>query len=148
MSIAKWPGVVVWPLWQKILFRFFFIYFCLLSVPWTVIELFRNHDFISPYYSSFERWMMNAANQNLFHTYEKLSQGDSSGLTDNSYGWTQIRLYFLVGLLVCSIWSFLDRKRSNYNFLNYWFRILLRYFLIAMCFEYGIDKIFHVMLLI
>jgi hypothetical protein len=144
MTIATWPGNTIWPQWQKILFRFFFIYFCLLVIPWICISLFGNYDFVSSFDSRLESWLINAANHYLFNTYEKLSQGDSSGLTDNSYGWTEVRLYFIVALLVCVFWTLLDRKRNNYNFLSYWFRILLRYFLIAMLIAgYGIDKIFH-----
>jgi hypothetical protein len=87
---------------------------------------------------------MNAANQHLFHSYPELSEGDSSGITDNSYGWTLIRLYVILALLISVIWSVLDRKRKNYNFISYWFRILLRYFVIAMLvYGYGIAKIFH-----
>lgn len=144
MAFITWPGNIIWYRWQKIFFRFVFIYFCLLVIPWICISLFGNYDFVSSLDSRFESWLMNSANQYLFHSYEKLSQGDSSGLTDNSYGWTQVRLYFIVALLVCVFWTLLDKRRSNYNFLSYWFRILLRYFLIAMLVAgYGIDKIFH-----
>jgi hypothetical protein len=143
MTTITWPGNTFWPLWQKISFRFFFIYFCLLLIPWLCIFLFGSFDFVSSFDSRLESGLMNAANRYLFHTYEKLSQGDSSGITDNSYGWTQVRLYLMVALLACGLWTLLDKKRNNYNFLSYWFRILLRYILIAMSAGYGIEKIFH-----
>ena len=138
MVTLIWPGNPVWPQWQKLLFRFSFIYFSLWALPGTIIELFRENDFISHYWL-FENWIVNSANHYLFHSYEKLSNNDGS---DSAYTWTLIRLYFLVALFICLIWSLLDRKRGNYNFLSYWFRILLRYFLIAMLFGYGIEKIF------
>ena|ERR1051326_2188029 len=144
MAVTTWPGNTIWPLWQKNLFRFFLIYFCLFLVPKLFVNIFWNYDLIASYYSQFEDKIMNAANQHLFHSYQKLSGGDSSGITDNSYGWTLVRLYIIVALLICVIWSVLDRKRKNYNFLSYWFRILIRYFLIAMLvYGYGVDKIFH-----
>jgi hypothetical protein len=144
MPFATWPGNTIWPTWQKVLFRLFFTYFCLLLTPKILINIFWNYDLITSYYSQFEDWLMNTANRHLFHAYEKLSLGDSSGITDNSYGWTLVRLYSIAALLICLIWSAWDKKRKNYNFLSYWFRILLRYFLIAMLvYGYGISKIFH-----
>ena len=35
MQPVNWPGNAYWPLWQRIVFRFVFIYFLLLAEPWT-----------------------------------------------------------------------------------------------------------------
>jgi hypothetical protein len=65
-----------------------------------------------------------------------------NGSGDTSFGWIQLRLFLLLAFVGCIIWSLLDAKRSNYNFLAYWFRLVLRYTLIINCFGYGISKLF------
>jgi hypothetical protein len=72
--------------------------------------------------------------------YDSLVPLNGSG--DTSFGWIQLRLYLLLAIVGCVIWSLVDTKRSNYNFLAYWFRLILRYTLIIHCFGYGISKLF------
>jgi hypothetical protein len=63
MTTTNWPGDRQWPLWQKILFRFFFIYFILYTTPWTWINLIPGDwswKITEPYYR-FMNWLVNAA---------------------------------------------------------------------------------------
>jgi hypothetical protein len=84
--------------------------------------------------------LVNTANDKIFHVYKTLVPFNGSG--DTSFGWIQLRLYLLLAFVGCLIWSLVDAKRSNYNFLAYWFRLILRYTLIIHCFGYGISKLF------
>jgi hypothetical protein len=77
-------------------------------------------------------WLVNAANAKIFHVYKTLVPFNGSG--DTSFGWIQLRLFLLLALIGCIIWSLVDAKRPNYNFLAYWFRLIVRYTLIINCF--------------
>ncbi len=140
MVAISWPGHSQWPAAQKISFRFFFIYFLLYIEPWGWIDYIPYGNYISQYYTQFANWLVENANRYLFNQYKELIYPNGSG--DTSYSWTQLWLYLLLALIGCLIWSVLDRKRSNYNRLSYWVRIIIRYFLIINCFNYGIIKLF------
>jgi len=142
MTTTNWPGNSQWPLWQKILFRFFFIYFIIYTEPWTWIGLVPWQwagKITEPYYK-FMDWLVNTANNKIFHVYDSLVPINGSG--DTSFAWIQLRLFLLLAVVGYIIWSLVDVKRSNYNFLAYWFRLTLRYTLIISCFGYGIAKLF------
>src|SRR5215831_14176302 len=38
MQTISWPGKDQWASWQKILFRFFFVYFILYIAPWSFLD--------------------------------------------------------------------------------------------------------------
>ena len=142
MDSIHWPGKAQWPSWQKILFRFFFIYFIIYTEPWTWIQLLPFSwigKITQPYYNAMS-WLVNWSNNKIFHAYPALVPLNGSG--DTSFGWTQLRLFLLLAFAGCIVWSLLDMRRANYNRLAYWFRVVLRYTLIMNCFGYGIAKLF------
>jgi len=140
MQTISWPGKDQWPSWQKILFRFFFAYFILYITPWWFLDYIPGGNYLTQYYYSFNDWLVNTANNKLFHLYKTLVPLNGSG--DTSYAWIQLWLYLALALLGCTVWTMADARHSNYNRIGYWFRIMLRYFLIANCFSYGYAKIF------
>jgi len=140
MIAISWPGQSQWTSDQKIGFRFFCIYFLLYIEPWGWIDYIPYGNYISQYYTQFINWLVEGANRYLFNQYKELIYPNGSG--DTSYNWTQLWLYLLLAFIGCLIWSIFDRKKSNYNRLSYWVRIVVRYFLIINCFNYGIIKLF------
>jgi len=140
MNTISWPGNSVWPLWQKILFRFFFIYFILYTEPWTWLRFIPGANYILNYYYQFKNWSVNTSNDELFHVRKELVSFNGSG--DTSYGWAMLWLYLSIAVVGTLVWSLADIKRNNYNRISYWFRIVLRYMVILNCFGYGIVKIF------
>lgn len=141
MNTLNWPGNDYWPQWQRILFRFVFVYFMLYMAPWTWIEYIPGLGSIAAYYYQFADWFTNWANSHLFHTYKELVPLNGSG--DTSFAWVQLRLFLLITLIACVIWSLADRKNNHYNRIAWWFRNFARYYLILFCFSYGIVKLFH-----
>ena len=135
-----YPGKEIWPLWQKILFRFFFIYLLLFIEPWTWIAFIPGGDYITRYYYQFLDWAVDLANKYVFHIREHLVPMNGSG--DTSYGWAMVSLFACLSLLGCLAWSLIRFNKKNYNALAYWLRLVTRYFLIINCFSYGLDKIF------
>ena len=140
MNATQWPGSAQWAVWQKWLFRFFFCYFLLYTEPWTWLEYIPGVSSLMAWYHDFADWLVNAANTHVFKVYTELVPPNGSG--DTSYNWTQVWLLLCLSLIVCVIWSVLDRHRKSYNQLAYWLRIIIRYFIMINCFLYGIIKIF------
>ena len=74
---------------------------------------------------------------------------DPAVLTLGWGGNSDMPLYYIhvLVLLVCAaltavVWSLLDRKRSEYQSLHAWVRLLVRYSLAASLFPYGFGKVF------
>ncbi len=140
MSTTTWPGNDTWPNWQKIIFRFFFVYLVLYIAPWTWIEYIPGGQYLTKYYYQLMDWCVNTANAGLFHVRKELVPLNGSG--DTSYGWAQLWLQLSVSVAAALVWSLFFNNRKNYNRLAYWFRIAVRYFVIINCFGYGIIKLF------
>jgi hypothetical protein len=129
-----------WPLWQRAVFRFLFLYLLLQIAPWgwfTGIPLVRQ---ITRYWYQLVNWGVHASNSRFFHVRETLVAVNGSG--DTSWAWVQVWLYLSVALIGCTIWSVLDRKRPNYDRLGYWLRTIVRYYIAVAALRYGIIKLF------
>lgn len=130
-----------WPLWRKIIFRFFFILLALLMAPWTWLDQALPWlNYVTRYYYMLMDWAVTLANAKIFHVAKVLVPVNGSG--DTSYGWTQIGLFLLLALAGTLLWSLFDRKRPNYIHLNYWLCLFARYYIAMFAFVYGILKIF------
>jgi hypothetical protein len=82
----------------------------------------------------------------VFHTgYDPKTQQPFPG--DNHFGVLFYLLLLLVALIGAIVWSILDRKRSDYNRLRYWFSLYLRYMLAITLFIYGLDKLIPVQMI-
>jgi hypothetical protein len=140
MISTTWPGNPYWPQWQRILFRFLFVYFLLMIAPWTWLEYIPGVSYVMKYYYQLSDALVQFANNNIFKVYKELVRPNGSG--DTSWAYTQMWLYLLLSAFVCIVWTVIDRKNTHYNRIAYWFRIILRYFLIVNCFGYGFAKVF------
>jgi hypothetical protein len=129
-----------WPLWRKVAFRFFFIYFLLQIAPWTWLDSVPGVGSVTQYYYAGMDWLVEFANAKIFHVREKLVPFNGSG--DTSYGWTQVWLFLSLALLGSLIWSVIDGKRDHYITADYFLRNFVRYFVAMNCLSYGIIKLF------
>jgi hypothetical protein len=129
-----------WPLWRKILFRFFFIYLGLNIAPWTWFDRIPYVDRVTKYYYQLMDWMVNTSNGHLFHVRKVLVPINGSG--DTSYGWAQVDLFLCLAATGCLVWSIVDRKRKSYTQANYWLCLFTRYNVALIAFAYGIIKLF------
>jgi uncharacterized membrane protein YphA (DoxX/SURF4 family) len=139
-ELHGYPGESPWPAWQKVIFRFLFVYFLLFIQPWTWIDYIPYAGQLLKYYFPFKSWMVNGANEYFFQTYDPLVSPNGSG--DTSFAWTELKLNLVLAALSCVIWSILRHKAADHNMAAYWFRQTLRFHLIINCFLYGIDKTF------
>ena len=129
-----------WPLWRKILFRFFFIYLGLNIAPWTWLDRIPYVEYVTKYYYQFLDWAVNLSNAKIFHIRKVLVPINGSG--DTSYGWAQVCLFLCVAAIGCLVWTVLDRKRPSYTQVNYWLCLFTRYNIASVAFTYGIMKLF------
>jgi hypothetical protein len=140
MQPMTWPGKPYWTRWQLILFRFVVVYFILYLAPWTFLDYIPGGYVVTRYYYQARASSLNYMNTHVFKLYKVLVPENGSG--DTSMAFTQIWTMLLIAFTACLVWSIVDKKNENYNRSAYWFRIMLRFFLIIQCFGYGFDKVF------
>lgn len=133
-----------WPLWRRLLFRFFFIYIALSIAPWTWLDnapwISTVTNFFTKYYYSAVDWMVAKSNEWVFHVRPVLVPINGSG--DTSYGWTLLWMNLSLAFIGMIVWSVIERKKKGYTKLNYWLCVFTRYFLALTLFSYGIIKLF------
>jgi hypothetical protein len=136
-----------WTGWQKMGFRFFFIFFILheffsdglyiLSFGYSREILFRIAGLAEKIFVPPCLWL----NNHIFHfNYVPESW------TTFSPSLRTIRdiVYLLTACVGCLVWSILDRKRTDYNRLFFWFSRCQVIILSCFMFSYGILKLFPV----
>ena len=64
-----------------------------------------------------------------------------TGSGDRTIDYINLLVFNLLAFTGSIIWSALDRHRKNYSELVYWIRLLVRYYLFAVLFNYGIVKV-------
>lgn len=138
--VAEQLATLVWPLWQRVLFRFFFAYFVLQIAPWGWFRALPGVPFVLRYYGMLINWAVHAGNAAVFHVREALVPMNGSG--DTSYAWAQLWLYLGVAAIVCVVWSVLDRQRPHYERMAFWLRMIVRYYVATAALSYGIIKLF------
>lgn len=129
-----------WQQWQKILFRFFFIYFILNTEPISWLNGFPGFNYVMNYYYLVIDWMINTFNTYAFHLRDKLVLPNGSG--DTSYSWVQVVMNLSLAVFGTLIWTVIDFKKPNYEKTYYYLRTALRYYVAMIAFQYGIIKLF------
>lgn len=129
-----------WSLPKRIGFRFLFSYFVLFFLTGQEIERIPFSGFLVQKYT--ELWHTAAVwiGKNLFHIrYEIVLFGDGSG--DTTFRWILLPCYLVLAGAVTLLWSALDRRRREYERLNQWFHLLLRFSLALAMITYGLSKV-------
>ena len=141
-EIADTPAAlssVTWPLWQKIAFRFFAVYWVLQIAPWNWFRAIPGVSFIlRPYYNAVD-WAVRQGNAQLFHVRETLVLQNGSG--DTSYAYAQLCLFLSVAGASAIVWTVLDRSRPNYERAAFWLRQIVRYYVAMAALSYGMIKL-------
>jgi len=139
----------LWNGWQKISFRFLFLFLGLCSyLCWddtiylihgtlynTQLDIGILYKPVVPALS----WL----DTHIYHIgFNPETQATYPG--DNHFGLVFYLTVFFISVIAAVVWGFLDKKRGNYDKLSYWFRLYLRYALGIVIFGYGIDKLIPV----
>ena len=129
-----------WLLWQRVLFRFFFVYFVLQVEPWDWFSAIPGVRWLLRRYGQLVDWAVHASNARFFHVRDSLVMVNGSG--DTSWAWAQLWLYLSLAAIGCVVWSLVDRRRMQYARLAFWLRMIVRYYIAAAALSYGIIKLF------
>lgn len=129
-----------WPLWQRVLLRFFCVYLLLQIAPWDWFSAIPGVGALGGLWSRLVDAAVRLANDRLFHVAATLVPVNGSG--DTSWAWTQLQLYLLVAVVACLLWSVIDRHRTRYDRLGWWLRLVVRYYIATFALSYGIIKLF------
>ena len=70
-----------WPLWQRVLFRFFFVYFLLRVAPWNWFSAIPGVVFVLRYYGMAVDWAVRTSNAQLLPRSRTLVPVNGSGDT-------------------------------------------------------------------
>jgi len=140
MAPASESRPTAWPVWQRVLFRFFFVYLVLQVEPWDWFRAIPGVRWLLRPYGRLVDWAVHVSNTRFFHVRDTLVGVNGSG--DTSWAWTQLWLYLSLAAIGCVVWSLLDAKRTQYARLAFWLRMIVRYYIAAAALSYGIIKLF------
>jgi hypothetical protein len=80
----------------------------------------------------------------LFFNWEIENSRFAFRLADSGFGIIYLFINLVLALLITLLWSIADRRRINYERLNEWFLLYIRYYLAFTILEYGINKVIPV----
>lgn len=132
-------NTTAWPTWQRILFRFAFLFFLL------VVFLINNGAFIlwyfvqslyEPLLHQFIVWVGKA----ILHLPYPITVF-TNGSGDTTYDWVLLFTITAVALIGTLVWSVAGRRQLAYPVLYYWLMVLLRYYVGLMLISYGLVKV-------
>lgn len=128
-----------WSPIKKITFRFIFIYFSLFIIvknngAYPFMQLLMKKP--TEWLHQFIPWV----GEHFLNILYTIRVGPN-GSGDTTYDYVLIFVCFIIGVLGTIVWSFLDRKRTNYSKLYYWFTVAIRFYVGLMLINYGLVKI-------
>jgi hypothetical protein len=132
-----------WKTWQKITFRFFFLFlsfFLFDYLFWAMGALIFDFDlYLEKTLSIFNKplyWL----DAHFYHVGYNPSVNGNLTL-DYRFAVVLYISVFIVCVMATAIWSWLDSKRSSYNKLHRWFRVYVRYAIAIIMLGYGLAKL-------
>ena len=109
-----------WNIFQKIGFRFIFVYFGLHIFPF-IIAYIPYSNYVTTFYTDARKSLIVWVGEHILNVGKITIFPAGSG--DTTYNYVEIFTFFMIAVIACIIWSILDRKRANYhNFLLYFSR--------------------------
>lgn len=130
--------MIPWPLWKKVGFRFFFVYFLLYILPFPL-------DYIPVIGERFDVVWISMWNA-IVTRVAKLFLGrpiatGAAGSSDMTWNYVQIVLFVLISAIAAVIWGLIDRRRANDARLHQHIQAFVRIYLASAMFSYGIQKV-------
>jgi uncharacterized membrane protein YphA (DoxX/SURF4 family) len=128
-----------WRLSTRIAFRFVFSYFLLYIFPGAVGALgadMPNNDAYRRLWHAIVPWV----GQNLLHLGGDMTEV-ANGSGDQLYDYILLLCLMVVAAIATAVWSWVDRKRTNYDQLYQWLRVFVRMILAVAMISYGANKL-------
>lgn len=143
---AARPASPQWNSATKIAFRFAFVYFSLynfyLPLHFLPFPPFSQIFALYSWACSLAVRLVSLRVLHLSHNFATDYLNTSAGSKDTTFDYVEVLCFFVVSVLATVIWSLLDRRRPNYQWLYKWFIVFLRLALAAAMIPYGAAKIF------
>lgn len=130
-----------WTFGQKIWFRFLFVFFGLIIFPFP-LNVIPGISSITSYYDEGWTWLINVVGKAFFDVAEPLT-GQSTGSGDKLYDWIWHVCILGLAFVAGSIWTLVDRGRTDYAKLRNWFILFVTYYLAYFLLVYGIIKLYY-----
>lgn len=127
-----------WTFYEKFAVRFFAVLFIWYILPFPVDLL----PFLSTGWSATWKALIPWIGAHILHLDHPITIFPN-GSGDTTYSYVLLLTQFVGSLLAAIVWSLLDKRRSSYQHLHYWLRVLVRYFLGYNMLVYGFVKVFH-----
>jgi len=130
-----------WSLPTRIAFRLFFCYFLLYVYPRSVGSLGAHVQYKNPLR---DLWhvVVPWVGTHILHLSGDFTEV-ANGSGDQLYDWVLVFCIFVTAIVAAAIWSWLDRKRTNYEVLYQWLRIFVRMVIAVAMIVYGADKLYR-----
>jgi uncharacterized membrane protein YphA (DoxX/SURF4 family) len=124
----------------RVAFRFVFSYFLLYIFPGAVGALGANmphNDAYRQMWHAIVPWV----GENILHLQGDMTEV-ANGSGDQLYDYILLLCIFVVALVATAVWSWIDRKRENYDRLYQWLRVFVRLTVAVAMISYGTNKLF------
>lgn len=129
-----------WSFFEKILFRFSFLFFSIYIFPFPLNFLSFLGDALS-FIDDAMNWLVVFTGKHILHLpFDITVQPNGSG--DTTWNYVQLFIMVVFALIGCIIWSIADARKKNYNRWLYWLTVAVRYYLAFSLIAYGSYKVF------
>lgn len=129
-----------WHFYECILFRFAFCYIVLYYTP-LAFKIISDTGLSMRWYYALWNNIDGTLGIYLFHLNAAQALPHPTGSGDTALAYIQQALIIVIALIVGVIWTSIDRRTQHYVRLHGWLRVLSRYALAVVLFEYALAKI-------
>jgi hypothetical protein len=116
--------------------KFFFLFFFLLFAQTVLVDTIG----LFPLIIDFLHWFVPIISK-IFNIVSYPITVFNNGSGDTTYNWILQLIICLTAFIGAAIWFILARNNTNYERLNYWLIVVLRFFVALTLIEYGLIKI-------
>lgn len=124
---------------NRFLFRFIASFFTLLIIPFPLSYIpFLGfiHSWFSNMYHAIIPWFA----KHVLHLEKEITVF-TNGSGDTTYDYVLVLFFAILSLIIATVWTILDKKKHDLTKYNYWFLVLLRYYLGYNMMSYGWGKV-------
>ena len=131
----------LWPLAQRIAFRFITVFFLLYIFPFPFGNI-PGIQVLIQWYSKAWQAIAVWVGDRILHLSEPITLFEG-GSGDKIYDYVSLLVVTVLALIAAALWSFFDRRQLSYPVMLHWLRVLVRYYLGMVLVMYGMIKVFH-----
>jgi hypothetical protein len=133
-------ATVPWSFTQKLVFRFFLVFF-LLYIFFNPNGVLPYSDYVFNFYIQPFHTLVVWIGENILRLSYPITVF-TNGSGDTTYDYVVIFFITVVAIIASVVWSVLDKKTKSHNRLFYWLCVIIRYYVAITMFAYGFVKVF------